>query len=364
MLNKIDVRPIEELSDENQAILKEFQETEGVKFFKTSNKTKAGIMDMRNEACDKLLLQRVETKLRGRKTENILNRINVAVPAKRDEIDRPAHIPDNAPILRALADLRPKIQTERDIELALDDEYILDLRKTWDLKNAEEAQDIVPEIWEGKNIADFVDPDIMEKLAALEAEEEAREESGFYKVNELDMDDDDLEIHDMAKVIRRKRKINKLSDRSENKAIGRSQLIRKGRDDLENKMTDLGIGKHLSEGAGHYKEAVDRGRQVNRKKMRLNTDEVLEVGDERVGPDGELTRSKSRNRSQSHLRSQTREKSGVRKGDIAKSKKLTRGHQKPLNQNARVGEADRRFMDLKPKHLFSGKRTNGTHDRR
>ena len=54
------MRPIEELSDENQAILKEFQETEGVKFFKTSNKTKAGIMDMRNEACDKLLLQELD----------------------------------------------------------------------------------------------------------------------------------------------------------------------------------------------------------------------------------------------------------------------------------------------------------------
>ena len=38
--------------------------------------------------------------------------------------------------------------------------------------------------------------------------------------------------------------------------------------------------------------------------------------------------------------------------------------QKEMNQNARIGEADRRFMDKKPKHLFSGKRGMGKTDRR
>ena len=43
-------------------------------------------MQMRNEACDQLLLQRVESKLRGKKTENILNRLHVAMPEKRDNV--------------------------------------------------------------------------------------------------------------------------------------------------------------------------------------------------------------------------------------------------------------------------------------
>ena len=30
----------------------------------------------------------------------------------------------------------------------------------------------MPEIMDGKNVADFIDPDIMERLMALEAEEE------------------------------------------------------------------------------------------------------------------------------------------------------------------------------------------------
>ncbi len=44
--------------------------------------------------------------------------------------------------------------------------------------------DIIPEIMDGKNIADFVDPDIAEKLEALEREEEMLEAEGFYEDHE------------------------------------------------------------------------------------------------------------------------------------------------------------------------------------
>ena len=56
------------------------------------------------------------------------------------------------------------------------------------MKNPEEAYDAIPEIWEGKNIADFVDPDIMAKLDALEKEEEEREKNEFYKLDCLNYD--------------------------------------------------------------------------------------------------------------------------------------------------------------------------------
>ena len=39
----------------------------------------------------------------------------------------------------------------------------------------------MPEIMDGKNIADFIDPDILEKLDALEREEEKLEAEGFYE---------------------------------------------------------------------------------------------------------------------------------------------------------------------------------------
>ena len=44
--------------------------------------------------------------------------------------------------------------------------------------------DIIPEIMEGKNIADFIDPDIAEKLEALEREEEQLQAQGYYDSDE------------------------------------------------------------------------------------------------------------------------------------------------------------------------------------
>jgi nucleolar GTP-binding protein len=42
----------------------------------------------------------------------------------------------------------------------------------------------MPEIYNGKNVADFIDPDIEAKLEALEREEDALAEQGFYASDE------------------------------------------------------------------------------------------------------------------------------------------------------------------------------------
>ena len=54
------------------------------------------------------------------------------------------------------------------------------------LANEEWKNDIMPEIMDGKNVADFIDPDILEKLDALEREEEKLQADGFYD-SESDM---------------------------------------------------------------------------------------------------------------------------------------------------------------------------------
>ena len=50
--------------------------------------------------------------------------------------------------------------------------YSMDLRKLYRLKTPEWRHDVIPEIINGHNIADFVDADIEEKLKALELEED------------------------------------------------------------------------------------------------------------------------------------------------------------------------------------------------
>ena len=51
--------------------------------------------------------------------------------------------------------------------------YSADLRKAYRLKSDEWKYDILPEIIDGHNVADFVDADIEARLAALEREEDA-----------------------------------------------------------------------------------------------------------------------------------------------------------------------------------------------
>lgn len=49
---------------------------------------------------------------------------------------------------------------------------------------------------------------------------------------------------------------------------------------------------------------------------------------------------------------------------VAKVKKIAKKAQKPRNQQAKKGEGDRVILNMKPKHLFSGKRKAGKTDRR
>lgn len=43
--------------------------------------------------------------------------------------------------------------------MELGDDYVLDLKKNYDIPD-EYKYDTIPEIWEGHNIADYIDPDI------------------------------------------------------------------------------------------------------------------------------------------------------------------------------------------------------------
>lgn len=53
--------------------------------------------------------------------------------------------------------------------------YSADLRKGYQLADPAWKYDIMPEIMDGHNILDFVDPDIDARLAELEREEEELE---------------------------------------------------------------------------------------------------------------------------------------------------------------------------------------------
>jgi nucleolar GTP-binding protein len=49
-----------------------------------SNLNEEGVMAVRNEACERLLAHRVELKIKTSKVNDVLNRLHLAEPKKRD----------------------------------------------------------------------------------------------------------------------------------------------------------------------------------------------------------------------------------------------------------------------------------------
>jgi nucleolar GTP-binding protein len=188
----------------------------GNDYFAVSTVTGQGIDEAKHASCDALLAERVERKLRSARRSDALKSVHVAQPQPRDNKARPAIIPAGLKVLPAsrddgripegipmsdkqkpdvssLADREdrvlasvlmgrkvPREKTVADLMVEWDGEGPIPgfddpmWRNQWKLANDEWRHDVIPEIWEGKNIADFVDPDIAEKLERLEAEEAER----------------------------------------------------------------------------------------------------------------------------------------------------------------------------------------------
>jgi nucleolar GTP-binding protein len=106
------------------------------------------------------------------------------------------------------------------------------------LANDEWKYDEIPEIMDGKNIADFVDPDILQRLEALEREEEMLEKkkASMMEESEEELDEDMLEAYDE---IRNKQALKKIEHNMKirNRAHGKM----KDASEVAEKLEDLGI---------------------------------------------------------------------------------------------------------------------------
>merc|ERR1719387_3038673 len=103
--------------------------------------------------------------------------------------DRPSQIPQTVMAVRNGEEL-PKRELEKDVEDKNGGAgvHLYDIRKTFILDNEAWRYDQVPEIMDGRNVADFVDPDIDAKLAELEREEELLFQAAIPTQDELDQE--------------------------------------------------------------------------------------------------------------------------------------------------------------------------------
>jgi nucleolar GTP-binding protein len=359
--NKTDVLKRSELSAEKESVLAAIEKECEMEIMDMSTVTEAGVMDVKTKACEVLLQHRVELKYKTKKVETIMNRLTVATPEPRDNKVRPAFIPAAAlqkkrekqekKLEEDEEDMEtsvPRRKTERELEVELGDDYIVDLQKNYDLPE-DQKYDVIPETWQGHNIADFVDPDIMEKLEALEREEEARERAGFYDSEESEEDESYAEIKDLANKIRHKKAIMKADqflDNNRRPVMDRKTVAKKRTRSvsrLKEEFEELGVhGLEVDNPNAHF----NRARSTSK-----------------VRPAKRLKAGEDPHRSQS---AQPRSQSGMR--DPKQSKKLDKlkkkADKKTFASQGKAGESDRRIQEKKPKHLFAGKRGLGKTDRR
>jgi len=93
VINKIDVVRLADLTPDTRAFVESIIADKTVTVVEASCYSEEGVMSVRNAACDALLAHRVEQKLKGNRIEAVANKIHVAIPQKRDDVDRAPFIP-------------------------------------------------------------------------------------------------------------------------------------------------------------------------------------------------------------------------------------------------------------------------------
>ena len=373
VVNKIDAMRPEDLPQEQQDLLASITKNGEVEMLKLSCHTEEGVMDVRNTACERLLAARVDQKLKaamgkassaGTEVENILSRIHVARPM--GGVEREPFIPEAA-LARAKYDKtdpeRRKLERDIEVEEGGAGVYNINLKKNYLLDNPEWKMDKIPEVFNGKNVYDFIDPEIERKLEELEAEEEALEKSGFYDSEEEIEDDEEVEIRQKAEYIREKHQLIRNAAKSK-KALKNRAIIPRSKgtgrpvSEMEEHLDNIGMDPTLASARARAQSKA-RGRSTAPREDADVDMMDIDGGDDRKSL---LARAKSRARSASNV---NRRDDGIKdEGARSKADRMAKLAQKKMNRMARQGEGDRHTTVSLQKYLVAGKRGLGKNQRR
>ncbi|KDQ07156.1 hypothetical protein BOTBODRAFT_38989 [Botryobasidium botryosum FD-172 SS1] len=371
VINKIDVTRLEDLSPENRALVDEIITKEDVKVVQASCYTEEGVMDVKHTACDALLAHRVENKLKGSKINTVLNRIHVAQPKARDDIVREPFIPDIVKRRKKYDKTDPdRRKLERDIEAEEGGAgvYNLNIKKNYLLEEPAWKDDIIPEIMDGHNIADFIDPDIVEKLEALEREEEKLEAEGFYD-SEEEIVDSEEERYEAETQLAQEQK--KRSQQRRKVMLPRTAGLRT-LSEMSERLTAAGYDPSRIQARAEILAKAQGAKRKRAEDMDVEMAEgewVDENGDDAMDVDEGQSSKRGKTNGGSVVAKRhpatNRQLAGMRNSEQAlKAVKLRNLGQRERNRLAKAGESDRAIKTKMPKHLFAGKRKAGKTDRR
>ena len=393
-INKTDVRKLEDLKPADAALIDgmrdaargpaslrmEGDDEDDLPTMSTLNEE--GVSLVKQVCCDKLLAARVEQKLASRRAGEVLNRLHVAQPKPRDAVSRPAVIPHSVALNRMKkADGSLKIVTEKEMQDANGGAgvYSADLRKDYQLDDDSWKYDIMPEIFNGKNVADFIDPEIDERLAELEREEDALEDAWAADKAEADMeaepDMDDEEKALLAEVRGRRKELVETHRRKKsagNNAPTLPRTVSASHADpakrattrrMKESLEAMGVDPSRAVARAREKSVAREGRLRKRSRSAADADEAMGEGEET--PRKHSSKSRSVSVARRVERADRSKGAGLRDDDERmRAQKMADKAQRRMNKRAKIGEADRTIITKMPKHLFSGKRGIGKTDRR
>ncbi len=355
VINKIDIMRPEDLDPETKEKLDSLLKAGDVELLQLSCTTTEGVTEVKNAACDRLIADRVAQKLKsgtssggsiGGRLGDVLTRIHVAQPL--GGVVREAYIPEAVKNLKKYDKRDPdRRKLARDIEEENGGAgvFSVDLKESYLLEDDGWKYDKVPEIFEGKNVYDFIDPDIELKLEALEEEEEKLEAEGYYDSDESIEDAHDAHIRMKAELIREKRQLIRNEAKMRKSLKNRAMIPRSAKSkklsEMEDHLDQLGFDTTAISARARSKS---RGRSNIRNKT--GTEDAMDVD---TPQDPGPARSKSRARSQSNRREDGVTSVAAR----TKAEMLAKLGQKKMNRMARQGEADRHVSSAMPKHLVS-----------
>ncbi|KAK4937641.1 Nucleolar GTP-binding protein 1 [Elasticomyces elasticus] len=370
VINKTDVTKPEDLDPETQQQLKDLlTQNSNTELLQLSCVTSENVQEVKNTVCDRLIADRVASKLKAGQASqsatadaptgrlgDLLARIHVTRPMEGSVSE--TYIPEavkNGTYKKFDKADPERRKLERDIE---EEEggagvYNFDMKKNYLLADDEWKHDKVPEFLNGRNIADYVDPDIEEKLAALEAEEDRLQEEGFYDESESMSDEDDADIRMKANLIRNKTTLMKNDARMKKSLKNKAQIPR------AKKSRTLGqMEKHFTSIGLDSSATTDRARAQIRNVRPAST----------IGDEMEVDTPSARARSVSRAPRTNRLTDGLGKSSTGvtdpvsrdKAERIAKVGQRQMNRMARQGEADRHTTASLPAHLLKGKRKMGT----
>jgi nucleolar GTP-binding protein len=369
VVNKIDQQPWETLDADKKDMVQALVEDANCSLMCMSNISELGVSEVKSAACDKLLASRVESRVAGKKIEGVMNRLQVFNPKRRDNVEREACIPDA--VLQAQKDgteinkpQRSRIGYAQTITDQEDTDMVDDVRKTardlmwehggpgvwapdyreqYDLKDDSWRFDAIPEIINGKNIADFVDPDILQRLEELEKEEDQivaeLEAAQMGEEAESDLDEEEAAAVEAIRDRKRNIKMMKLTNDTQNRPIVPHAIRGKMKDKHDHGALDgEAIKKKLEKLGYDATKMLERGRAMEQERGRKRERSVSRL--RRSAEDAEMEDMDTSGMSKGEVKKIKKDKAGAGSRELSRH----RSHSRP-REPSQMGMKDEKAVE-------------------